>query len=270
MTTKAVILARGLGTRMRQADERTKLTAEQERLAAEGVKAMMPVGRPFLDYVLSALADGGIREVCIVVGRDENVIRRRYHHELTLMRLRIAFAIQEAPTGTADAVLAAQEFSGGESFLVLNADNYYSSNAYRRLAALNDNGLVGFDRRALVQQGNIDPERIKQYALLRVSADGVLEDLVEKPDEAAFAAFGEHALVSMNLWSFTPAIFEACRRIPRSSRGEFELPEAVRLAVRELGMRFHVVPLAEGVLDLATRADVVTVAERLRGVSVHL
>lgn len=270
MTTKAVILARGLGTRMRQADERTKLTAEQERLAAEGVKAMMPVGRPFLDYVLSALADAGIREVCIVVGRDENVIRRRYHHELTLMRLRIAFAIQEEARGTADAVLSAQDFAGSDHFLVLNADNYYSSNAFRRLAELDGNGLVGFDRQALVQQGNIDPERIKKYALLKVGDDGVLQDLVEKPDPATFAAFGEHALVSMNLWSFAPEIFEACRRIPLSSRGEFELPEAVRYGVREMGMRFRVVPLAEGVLDLATRADVVTVAERLRGVTVYL
>lgn len=270
MTTKAVILARGLGTRMRQADERTKLTAEQERLAAEGAKAMMPVGRPFLDYVLSALADAGIREVCIVVGRDENVIRRRYHHELTLMRLRINFAIQEEARGTADAVLAAQEFAGRDHVLVLNADNYYSPNALRRLAQLNDNGLAGFDREALVRYGNVDAARIQKFALLRVGADAVLQDLVEKPDDATFAAFGQHALVSMNLWSFSPAIFEACRRISPSSRGEYELPEAVRLGMRELGMRFHVVPLAEGVLDLATRADVATVADRLRGVTVHL
>ncbi|MGI8619426.1 MAG: nucleotidyltransferase family protein, partial [Gemmatimonadaceae bacterium] len=55
-TTKAVVLARGLGTRMRAADSTADLDADASAIADSGVKAMIPVGRPFLDYVLSALA----------------------------------------------------------------------------------------------------------------------------------------------------------------------------------------------------------------------
>ena len=54
---KAVILARGLGKRMRQADEHASLDPKQAAVADQGIKAMIPIGRPFLDYVLSALAD---------------------------------------------------------------------------------------------------------------------------------------------------------------------------------------------------------------------
>jgi glucose-1-phosphate thymidylyltransferase len=54
---KAAVLARGLGTRMRQADSAARLDAEQEAIAQTGLKAMIPIGRPFLDYVLSGLAD---------------------------------------------------------------------------------------------------------------------------------------------------------------------------------------------------------------------
>jgi len=54
---KAVILARGLGTRMRKADSAARLDPTQAAAADTGIKAMIPVGRPFLDYVLSALAD---------------------------------------------------------------------------------------------------------------------------------------------------------------------------------------------------------------------
>ncbi len=59
-STKAVILARGLGTRMRRDDAGAELSAEQASLADSGMKAMIPVGRPFLDYVLSGLADAGV------------------------------------------------------------------------------------------------------------------------------------------------------------------------------------------------------------------
>ena len=172
--------------------------------------------------------------------------------------------------GTADAVLAAERFVGNERFLVLNADNYYPVESYRALAALPGSGVAGFDRAALVSQGNIGQDRIRRYALLRTGPGGLLEEVVEKPDEATFAAMGEHALVSMNLWAFTPAIIPACRRVRPSARGELELPDAVRIAIRELGEEIRVVPFAAPVLDLSNRADVAPVMERLRGSRVIL
>ena len=67
---KAVILARGLGTRMRKDDSSAELSGEQAKFAGMGVKAMIPIERPFLDYVISALADAGYRRICLVVGAE--------------------------------------------------------------------------------------------------------------------------------------------------------------------------------------------------------
>ena len=53
---KAVILARGLGTRMVKRNDTAKLDAGQSAVADTAVKALIPIDRPFLDYVLSALA----------------------------------------------------------------------------------------------------------------------------------------------------------------------------------------------------------------------
>jgi glucose-1-phosphate thymidylyltransferase len=261
---KAVILARGLGTRMRRSDSGAALTAEQAAAADEGVKAMMPVGtgRPFVHYLLSALADAGLQEICLVIAPDATDVQRHFHREMTLRRVRISFAVQVEPRGTADAVLAAEKFAGTDQFLVLNADNYYPVASYRALANVEGSALAGFDREALVRQGNIEADRLRRFALLRVSADGFLEEIVEKPDDATFAAMGEHALVSMNLWAFTPSIFEACRRVKPSARDELELPDAVRIAMN-LGERFRVLPFAEPVLDLGSRRDVAVVEAAL-------
>lgn len=76
--TKAVLLARGLGKRMRLADPSARLANEQVAAADAGMKAMISVGRPFLDFVLSALADAGIRKACIVVGPEHTGIREYY------------------------------------------------------------------------------------------------------------------------------------------------------------------------------------------------
>ena len=59
---KAVILARGLGRRMRKTDG-ASLRDDQQAVAATGVKALVPIDRPFLDYVLTALADAGYRQI---------------------------------------------------------------------------------------------------------------------------------------------------------------------------------------------------------------
>jgi len=269
LVERAVILAAGLGTRMRREDEGSRLSAAQDAAARGGMKAMMPVGRPFLDYVLSALAEAGLREVCIVVAPGDAAIRDHYAAEVP-SRVRIEFAVQSQPLGTAHAVLAAEELAGGGDFLVLNSDNYYPISAYRALVALGEPGLPVFERERLLAQSNFPRERVARYAVLAVGGDGYLSGIVEKPDEAALRALGSEVLLSMNLWRFSPAIFEACRRVPRSARGELELPQAVDLAIRELGLRFRTVRCDEGVLDLSTRADVAAVAERLRGVEVRL
>src|SRR6476659_9217481 len=113
MTNKAVILARGLGKRMRQADDRATIDAHQAAVADAGLKAMIPIGRPFLDYVLSALADVGFTDACIVIGPEHHQVREHYTRDVKPSRISIEFAEQPKALGTADAVLAAEEFVGG-------------------------------------------------------------------------------------------------------------------------------------------------------------
>ncbi len=279
MTGKAVVLARGLGTRMRRPDAGVSLDGDQQTAADRGLKAMIPVGRPFLDYVLSGLADAGLREVCLVIGPEHGAIREHYGKGLT--RLALSYAIQEQPLGTADAVLAAEAFAGDDSVLVLNSDNLYPVTALRSLATLRPGvsgpagaapaaGLVGFRQTSLLAGGNIPLERIRAFALISVRPDGTLARIVEKPAEQESRTFGPDPLVSMNLWLLPPPIYAACRAIRPSPRGELELQDAVRYAMEQLGVRFQVIESDETVLDLSSRRDISAVAGRLAGVEVRL
>lgn len=268
---KAVILARGLGTRMRRLDPDTnQLDPIQTSMADAGLKAMIPVGRPFLDYVLTGLADAGFQEVCLVIGPEHGVLREYYTRRCIPKRLRISFAIQEHPLGTADAVAAAESFVAGECFLTLNSDNYYPISAIRALRLLGQPALAAFERESLIEKGNISSDRIRQFAVVTAAPDGALDRIVEKPDETTLGALGSEIYVSMNCWAFSPAIFRACAAIEPSPRGELELTDAVPYAIHRLGERFRIVRFRAGVLDLSSRSDVAAVAESLKSVEVNL
>ena len=265
-TRVAVVLARGLGTRMRASSPAgSGLTSQQATAAASGYKALMPIGdHRLIDYSLSALVDAGIERAVLVVGPEHEDFRRHID-SLELTRLTIDLAVQVNPLGTADAVLSAEAAVDGEPFLMVNGDNYYPRQVLHDLARHRGNALAGFDRAALVAESNIPAERIAAFALVR-ARDGALEEIVEKPSTEMVQAAGPHAPVSMNAFRFTPEIFTACRRITPSPRGELEIVDAVRA----LPGPVTVLPATGGVLDLSRREDIAEVEARLSGTEVSL
>lgn len=265
---KCVIMARGLGTRMRKDDAAAGLDASQAAAADSGLKAMIPVGRPFLDYVLSALADAEFRQVCLIIGPEHQSVRDYYGREQVPKRISVSFAVQEKPLGTANAVLAAEQFAGADEFLVMNSDNYYPLEVLRQLQELGQPGTVLFQGADLIRNSNITEERLRAFAACVVDAGGFLSDIIEKPPEGD-ASFDGGKLVSMNIWRFGTEIFTACRDVPLSARGEYELPQAVRLGVQR-GMKLKVDVSRAGVLDLSRRTDIAAVKEQLSNIEVSL
>jgi dTDP-glucose pyrophosphorylase len=298
---RALVLARGLGTRMRTPDDVT-LDPAQQQAADAGLKAMIPFAvsanvsadvsadlsaearstkaeprsaqaearsakaeaRPFLDYVLHSLGEAGVRRVGLVLGPEHDDVRA-YYRARDAKRLRIDFVLQPEPLGTADAVWSARDWAGTDSFLVLNADNLYPVDVLARLVAADGPALPAFEADSLA----LPLARLGAFGLIECDAHGFLARVIEKPGEAAVEAAGPKAPISMNVWRFDARIFDACRDVPISTRGEHELPQAVSLAA-SCGVRFQVFPARGPVLDLSSRADIALVARRLRSARVSL
>jgi glucose-1-phosphate thymidylyltransferase len=219
--------------------------------------------------------------VALVVAPDHESVLDHYRVHVP-QRVALSFVVQPEARGTADAVLAAETWTDGDPFLAMNADNLYPAAALRALASLDEPGLPGFDPDDLVGTSNIPPERVLAFALVDVDDEGYLSGIVEKPgdlppeggrheptrEKPVASAFRRktNRLVSMNLWRFDTRIFDACRAVPRSARGEFELPEAVALAARR-GVRFKTIPARGPVLDLSRRGDAADVELRLAGLA---
>ena len=253
------------------------LSADQEAAAAAGLKGMMPMpsktgpdgrARPFLDYVLSELADAGFTRAALIVappGAGPDPLRGYYEGVGRPARLQLSFVVQDEAVGTADAVRAAAAYVGRQPFVVLNADNLYGASTLRALREADGPALPVYERDQLIDSSAIPRERLAAFALLTLRPDGSLADIVEKPGAAAMEAAGPRAPISMNCWRGDARLLDACRDVERSPRGEFELPMAVRLAI-DRGVVFRGVPARGPVLDLSRREDVPAVVARLRDV----
>ncbi len=240
-------MARGLGTRMRAGDD-LRLTQSQRTVASTGVKALVPlVGeKTLLDFLLERLISAGFPDICLVIGPEHSQIKDHCQK----LSWDIEFAIQLEPLGTADAILAAEEFVGGDRFLAINSDNLYPLKDLIRLKELDRQGMVAFNRKQLIENSNIPEERLSSFA--DVITDGeFLKKIIEKP-----AVPLKDGLVSMNLWMFEASIFRACREIEPSIRGEYEITAAVNHSIDVMGEEFFVIPSPGSVLDLSSKADI--------------
>lgn len=239
---------------MRAADESAVLTKEQTLVASQGIKALIPVadGKTMLELILENLADAGFVDLCLVIGPEHDTIRKF----CSVNDLQVSFAVQQEPLGTSDAVLAAESFIGPDDlFLVVNSDNLYPVEGLRRLRNEARPALIGFERSSLIAKSNISEDRIAKFAAVEIDDARNLIRIVEKPNDIAASSY-----VSMNAWLFSPKIFDACKAIGPSERGEYEITAAVQYAIDVLGERFAVVTSNEGVLDLSSRADIESVS----------
>jgi D-glycero-alpha-D-manno-heptose 1-phosphate guanylyltransferase len=119
---KAVILAGGLGTRLRS-------------VASDIPKSMMPInGRPFLEYEIIYLRQKGIKEIVLCVShlRDSIV---DYFGDGRGFGVNIEYSVEEERLGTAGAVKnAVDRLDIPDYFMVLNGDTFIEYDLKKMLA----------------------------------------------------------------------------------------------------------------------------------------
>jgi D-glycero-alpha-D-manno-heptose 1-phosphate guanylyltransferase len=110
--TAAIVLAGGLGTRLRGAVPHLP-------------KPMAPVGgRPFLEHQFDYWIGQGIDRFVVSVGYRREAITEHFGH--AYRGVPIDYAIEEQPLGTGGGLLlAAGAMSGAAPFLVLNGDTFF-------------------------------------------------------------------------------------------------------------------------------------------------
>jgi len=197
---KGLVLAGGYGTRLRP-------------LTFTGNKHMIPIAnQPILFYGLKHLAQGGVRDVAIILGPLHEGIRESVG-DGSAFGLSVQYIFQGEPKGLAHAVLCAREFLGDDPFLMYLGDNLLQS------------GVGGFLRQFTADQpdavvGTAPVSHPQSYGVVEMS-DGKIVSIEEKP------ANPRSNLALIGVYLFTPAIHQIISDLAPSQRGELEITDAI-------------------------------------------
>lgn len=270
---RLIVLAAGRGTRLQESasapDLPAGITADNRHDAQHRAKGLFRLaGQPLLVHLLQRADRAGFTEATIVCRADERHLRavvRDWNETPAGEKMRIGFAVQSNPEGTAHALQAALEgdrMLPNEHFVLCNGDNVPTTATLRQLRARSGAAMVGFEPDGLM----LPAVRVRAFAVCGVDGEGDLARIIEKPTEEQLAGL---PLVSMNLFKLPAGVaLESCRTTPpHPVRGERELPLAIEkiviseypIAVMRVSSpvvdvtRLHDVPQAEQVLTLDHR-----------------
>jgi UTP--glucose-1-phosphate uridylyltransferase len=250
---KAVILVAGPGTRLLPA------TKSQP-------KEMLPVGRkPTVQYVVEELAQAGIQQVLFVTGRKKTSIEDHFDRDPELERrltetgeesqselqswpgISFFYTRQSVQAGNADAVRQAEDFVGGEAFVVAFGDTIIRSDGrqsllQRMIASHRQNGVAC----TLAVEGVLEDD-IHRYGVVApepgadVDAESFrLSGLVEKPEKAGAPS----NLAIAPRYIFERPIFDAIHATLPGIRGELWLTDSIAILLRQ-GLKVQALKLRE-------------------------
>ncbi len=218
---KAVILAAGKGTRMKE-------------LTHAVPKPMLRVsGKPILQHIVEGLRDAAnIRQFCIITGWKAEVTENHFGDGSELGTT-ISYARQVVQDGTGKAPELAKDFVGSDNFLLTYGDILVKPETYQRMierfAEEKFSGLL------TVTSG----EDVTKGGLNFFDASFCLKRLIEKPSPAQLEQLrsegwlksGQPVWYNAGIYVFRPLLFEYTARLGKSPRGEYELTDAISAMV---------------------------------------
>ena len=201
--TKALLLAAGRGTRMRE-------------LTDELPKPMLQVReKPVLQHIIEGLRDAGLTDFLIIVGWHAEVVRD-FFADGSRLGVRVEYATQVVQDGTGKVIELARPFVGNDPFLLSYGDILIAPENYPRICA----ALAGAEAVVSVKRN----EDVTQGGAVFVNENFELIDLREKPKPGE----GTSPWYNAGIYAFRSTIFDYIAKLERSTRGEFELTDAIR------------------------------------------
>ena len=232
---QAVILAAGLGTRL-------------QPVTRDRSKAMVPaLGRPLVERAMMPYTANGIMDFVLVIGADDEEIRRHFTHRSDL-DVTTRFAVQEERLGMAHALAAAADLIEGP-FVLSACDSLVSVEHVGEVLFAADSAD------AVLSLLDVEAEFVARSA--SVELDGVrVRRIVEKPVPGEATS----KTVSLPHYVFPRRLIDRLPQVGRSVRGEYEIQDAIQALIDDggtvVGVRAaerHQVSTPEDLLSLTKR-----------------
>jgi len=199
---KAVIIAGGLGTRLRPLTYNTP-------------KPIVPVAnRPFVVHQIEHLRQHGVDEIILNLHYLSDAIKNILD-DGKKFGVKVYYSIEKTPLGTAGAVKNAEEFFGEGPMLVFNGDV---------LTDINISQVIGYhqNKKACVTLALKRVEDPTAYGLIIMDVDGRVKRFIEKPSWEQISTYAVQTsahTINAGIYVLDPKIF---RDVPKGVEYSFE------------------------------------------------
>jgi len=241
---KAMLLAAGLGTRMRPLTRRI-------------AKAALPVlNRPLIHWTLEGLAAAGVTDVIVNLHHQPASVRRAVG-DGSRFGLRVTYSHERRILGTGGGPRKVRELLGDEPFLLVNGDVVFDFDLSALLARHRASG-------ARVTLALLPCPARRGYTPVRLGAGGRIHSIGGRGSDPAFLFTGVHVLDPRLLERLPLGASDSVRDLylPMLRAGERVLGVRVKGAWYDLGrpwlyLRSQVEMLASGVVGAGPRHSLI-------------
>ena len=211
---KGVVLAGGTGSRLFPL---TKITN----------KHLLPIyDKPMIYYPIQTLVEAGILEVLVVTGgRNAGDFLRLLANGKEFGLKQINYAYQEGEGGIAEALALAEHFAEGESICVILGDNLIEGSIAE---AAQDFAKQEAGAKILLKEV---PDA-SRFGVAELDGDRII-GIEEKPEHP------KTNLAVTGIYMYDATVFEKCRHLKPSRRGELEITDVNNAYIREGTMSFN-------------------------------
>jgi len=219
-----LVLAAGMGSRYGGLKQIDPFTEDGEFIIDFSVYDAIKAGFDRVVFIIKEANYDDFRET--IGSRLEGKIKVEYAFQTMdyLVPAEKLPAERVKPWGTTQAILCAEKVIAGDSFAVINADDFYGRDGYMKAAEfLRDAEKAEGNQYAMIgyHLGNTLTDNGSVARGVCVEKDGYLDEIVERtkifkvPEGGRFedengntVTVGPETVVSMNFWCFTSAIFD--------------------------------------------------------------
>jgi len=198
---KGIILAAGKGTRLYPASSHIS-------------KTLLPIyDKPMIYYPLTTLMSAGIRDIMIIVSKDDKSYFKRLLGDGKQFGISIKYAVQKTQKGIADALLVGEKFIDGDMVALALGDNvFHGEEMYEHLAQ-----AMAESEGATVFCKQVDDPRA--FGVAEIEKEGKVISLEEKPTEpkSNWAVTG--------LYVYDKNACKYAKSLKPSARGELEITD---------------------------------------------
>jgi len=285
MKPTLLVLAAGMGSRyggLKQADQ------------------IGPSGETIIDYSIYDAIQAGFGKIVMVVRQNILADMKALFDTRWGDKITIEYAIQEVnvpiegienlperkkPWGTGHAVMVAKHLIN-EPFAVINADDFYGSDAFITISAYLQNGIsdtenamVGYilkntlSDHGFVSRGisETDDNNYLHTITERTNIERINGEVVFKDTEGNQTPLDENTYVSMNFWGFMPNFFDEAEAQFKAfvqnnfenEKAEFYIPSIVSTMMEQKGLKIKVLESTAQWMGVTYKEDKPVVEEKI-------